>query len=57
MGETNSADVNYAIVQHENHDYVHKVGEAKYLERPLFMAIPKIGEEIVRAIQKDMRIS
>lgn len=54
MGETNVEDVGYAIVQHENLDYRHKVGEAKYLERPLFAGIPRIGEEIVNVIKKDM---
>jgi hypothetical protein len=56
-GETNNEDVGYAIVQHENLDYAHKVGEAKYLERPLFGGIPQIGETIVMAIKKDTGIS
>jgi hypothetical protein len=56
-GETNSADVGYAIVQHENLDFAHRIGEAKYLERPLFQGIPMIGETIVSVIQKDTGIS
>jgi hypothetical protein len=56
-GETNQGDVNYAIIQHENMDFAHKVGEAKYLERPLFAAIPKMGENISKAIAKSMGFS
>lgn len=56
-GESNGVDVNYAIVQHENMDFAHTVGEAKYLERPLFAAIPMIGDVIVAAIKKDTGIS
>lgn len=57
VGETNVKDVGYAIPQHENLDYHHTVGEAKYLERPFFAGIPMIGEEIVAAIQEDTGIS
>jgi len=56
-GETNREDVGYAIVQHENLDFAHRVGEAKYLERPLFSAIPKMGENISRAIARSVGIS
>jgi hypothetical protein len=57
MGETNSQDVGYAIPQHENLDYAHKVGEAKYLERPLFAGIPMIGELITKYAAKEGGIS
>jgi hypothetical protein len=56
-GETNRFDVGYAVVQHENLDFHHKVGEAKYLERPLYKNIPKIGEMMVQVIKKDTGIS
>ena len=52
-GESNSQDVNYAIIQHENMDFAHNVGEAKYLERPLFAGIPMIADEMTRAIKKE----
>ena len=52
-GESNAEDVNYAVIQHENMDFAHKVGEAKFLERPLFQGIPMIGEKIVQTIKKD----
>lgn len=55
-GQTNSLDVGYAIVQHENLDFAHKVGEAKYLEKPLFEALPDlpmwIAEDMWRDIEK-----
>lgn len=58
-GETNSEDVEYAILQHENMDFAHKVGEAKYLERPLFEAIGSgmIEETMVAEIQRRTGIS
>jgi hypothetical protein len=52
-GETNAVDVGYAAVQHENLDFQHKVGEAKFLERPLFAGIPMIGQVISETIRKE----
>jgi len=55
-GPTNSQDVGYAIVQHENLDFAHAVGEAKYLEKPVMEALPNlpvwIAEDMWRDIEK-----
>lgn len=40
----------YAIVQHENLDYVHRVGEAKYLERPLMNAVSGLAKRLAQII-------
>ncbi len=53
-GETNNERVGYAIVQHEELDYSHRVGGAKYLERPLMAAIPRLPEDIGRDIREDI---
>lgn len=53
-GETNREDVNYAVIQHENLDFKHTVGSAKYLERPLFAGLPMVGETIAETIRKDL---
>lgn len=36
----------YAVVQHENMSYVHKIGEAKYLSKPLNQAVPGIPRKL-----------
>jgi hypothetical protein len=46
VGPTNKEAVGYAIVQHENEDYSHTVGQAKYLERPVFKEIPNIARDV-----------
>lgn len=41
----------YAIVQHENLDYHHTVGEAKYLEKPLMAAQAGMLERVGAAVR------
>ncbi len=40
----------YAIIQHERLDFKHKVGEAKYLERPMNQAIPGMAKRMARTL-------
>ena len=58
-GQTNSQDVGYAIVQHENLDFAHGVGEAKYLEKPFMEALPNlpmwIAEDMWPDIEKQVK--
>lgn len=54
VGETNAEDVNYAEIQHENMEFRHTVGSAKYLERPLFAGLPMLGETIAETIKKEL---
>ncbi|MGH6631203.1 MAG: hypothetical protein ACREB3_15865, partial [Burkholderiales bacterium] len=54
MGETNAEDVNYAIIQHENLDYHHEVGEAKFLERPLFAGMSQGLDVIADSVRREM---
>lgn len=46
----NTKDVGYAIVQHERTDFSHKIGEAKYLERPVMAALPNLAKRIATAL-------
>jgi len=39
----------YARVQHDGM-YHHKIGERKYLERPLMIAIPGMGDRIAKSL-------
>ena len=43
----------YAIIQHERLDFQHKVGEAKYLERPLNQAVPGMAKRMARTLDLD----
>lgn len=43
----------YAIIQHERLDFQHKVGEAKYLERPLNEAVPGMAKRMARTLDLD----
>jgi len=36
----------YAVVQHENLTFKHEVGEAKYLEKPLFSAMETFEKDL-----------
>ena len=45
----------YAIVQHENLQYKHKVGQAKYLESVMLEARPTIALDIRTQIAAEMR--
>ena len=47
-----SPAVDYAIVQHEETDFEHSVGVAKYLERPLLEA----ARSLLGSIAKDVRV-
>jgi len=39
----------YALVQHEAH-YKHSIGQRKYLERPMLLAIPDMGKRLGKDI-------
>lgn len=41
----------YAIVQHERLDFAHKVGAAKFLERPMLEAVNGMEQRLGRAIR------
>lgn len=41
----------YAVIQHENLNYRHTVGNAKFLERPLMEAARGMGERLVNAFR------
>lgn len=43
----------YAIIQHERLDFQHRVGEAKYLERPLNQAVPGMAKRMARTLDLD----
>lgn len=43
--------VTYALEQHENLDFSHTVGEAKYLERPLNAAIPGMINRLAKRLK------
>lgn len=50
-GETNSKDVGYAIIQHEDLTFFHTVGQAKYLEVPLNKRKTGYSERIAKRIR------
>lgn len=47
---TNRKAVGYALIQHEALEFKHTVGQAKFLERPLLEAIPKIAKKIAEDV-------
>lgn len=49
-GETNSENVGYAIIQHEDLTFFHTVGQAKYLEVPLNKRKTGYSERIAKRI-------
>lgn len=40
----------YALIQHEELRFRHKVGEAKYLEKPVMAAIPGMNDRLAKRI-------
>ena len=52
---TNSQGVGYAVIQHENLTFAHKVGEAKFLEKPLMQAVPSLPRDIAADVRKRTR--
>lgn len=46
-----SPTVDYAVVQHEEPDFEHAVGEWKYLETPLFAAASSLAANLARELQ------
>jgi hypothetical protein len=42
----------YALVQHERLDFKHKVGQAKYLERPLLKNVRQIERDLVNDVNR-----
>lgn len=57
QGESNKEDVGYAVVQHENPNYKHTVGEDKYLEKPLMAAVGTMGKDLAADIREKAGIS
>lgn len=53
LGETNKEDVGYAVIQHEGLNFQHRIGEPKYLERPMMEAIPGMAQRIADRIRKE----
>jgi hypothetical protein len=49
--KTGPKSATYAAVQHEDLDFFHSVGEAKYIERPLGKASRFIKDRVARKIQ------
>ena len=45
----------YAIVQHEELGYFHKVGQAKYLESVLMESLPYMGARVAARIKENMK--
>ena len=50
---TNKEAVGYAIVQHEHLEFKHSHGEAKYLEKPLNAAVPRLARDIAEDVNTD----
>lgn len=46
------ASVDYAIVQHEELEFFHTVGEAKYLERPVLESLPYLAERVANRMKR-----
>lgn len=44
----------YALIQHERLDFQHRVGQAKYLERPMMQALPGMGERIAARVSAQL---
>lgn len=53
LGETNKETVGYALVQHEALHFSHRIGEPKYLERPMRDALPGMPNRIADTIRKE----
>lgn len=54
LGETNKETVGYALIQHEALHFSHRIGEPKYLERPMKEAIPGMPRRIAARIDKEI---
>ena len=55
QGDTNSVDVGYAVLVHENLTAHHPVGQAKYLEQPVLEAMRTLEAELARRAQVILR--
>jgi hypothetical protein len=53
FGGPGSGAEDYAVIQHEELDYHHTVGQAKYLESVLDESVPYMAERIGRRIHFD----
>lgn len=47
---TGEKSADYALIQHEDLDLFHKVGEAKFIERPLMESAPHMAARIAARI-------
>lgn len=47
------AAASYALFVHENLQALHRVGEAKFLERPLLEAVPYLADRVAARIARD----
>lgn len=54
LGYGNSA-VEYAVIVHEDLNVFHPSGEAKYLEKPLKMALPGLKKRMGKALIREAR--
>lgn len=45
----------YAIVQHENLDFIHKVGQAKFMESVLMESLPYMGKRIADRMKENLK--
>ena len=47
--------VDYAVVQHERLDYIHRVGRAKYLELPALKAASGLNQRVAKELRKRLK--
>ena len=53
-GGANTADVGYAVLVHEDLQAKHKVGNAKYLERPMLAAAKGLEGRLAKRMRKEL---
>lgn len=44
----------YALIQHENPDFIHTVGSWKYLEKPLNVALSGMAQRVAAKLEMEM---
>ena len=52
VGGSNSKEVGYAVIQHEEQRFAHTVGEAEYLRKPLILG----GSALLKGIASDVKL-
>lgn len=48
------AAAGYALAVHENLTAKHRIGSAKFLEKPMLKAIPTLGPELAKLMKQDL---